>query len=133
MDKNFEGLATRFSIRTGKKNSSEWEWVLEILSGFELVVDSYEQPIPRPQSNEKQKKCYSGKQKRHTLKNQVVVMPSGREIIDVVVGKTGATADITIWRERESELSRAQFFQGDKAYALDPELIPLTKKIPAQL
>jgi len=60
-------------------------------------------------------------------------MPSGREIIDVVVGKTGATADITIWRERESELSRAQFFQGDKAYALDQELILLTKKIPAQL
>lgn len=98
------------------------------MSGFELVVDSYEQPIPRPQSNEKQKKCYSGKQKRHTLKNQVVVMPSGREIIDVVVGKTGATADITIWRERESELSRAQFFQGDKAYVGEPRIDTPHKK-----
>ncbi|MEG4500522.1 transposase family protein [Microcoleus sp. F10-C6] len=76
----------------------KWEWAQEIRAGFELVVDSYEQPIPRPKSNEKQKTCYSGKQKRHTLKNQVVVMPSGSEIVDVVVGKTGATADITIWR-----------------------------------
>ncbi|MEG4944452.1 transposase family protein [Microcoleus sp. F4-D5] len=53
--------------------------------------------MPRPKSNEKHKKCYSG-QKRHTLKNQVFVMPSGSEIVNVVVGKTGATADITIWR-----------------------------------
>jgi DDE superfamily endonuclease len=132
MDKSFERLATCFSIRTGKKNSSEWEWVEEILSGFELVVDSYEQPIPRPKDNEKQKKCYSGKQKRHTLKNQVVVMPSGREIVDVVVGKTGATADITIWRDRESELSRVQRFQGDQAYVGEPRIAPPHKKSPGE-
>jgi hypothetical protein len=79
VDKYFEGLATRCSIRAGKKNSSEGEWVQEILSGLELVVDSYEQPIPRLKDNQKQKKCCSRKQKKHTLKNQVVVMPSGRD------------------------------------------------------
>ncbi|MCP2728155.1 transposase family protein [Symplocastrum sp. BBK-W-15] len=42
---------------------------------------------------------YSGKQKRHTFKNQLIIMPSGQEIVDVVVGKPGKTSDITIWRE----------------------------------
>lgn len=132
MDNNFERPVTGFPIRAGKKNSSDWEWVQEILSEFELVVDSYEQPIQRPTDTQKQKKCYSGKQKKHTLKNKVIVMPSGSEIVDVVVGKTGATADITIWRERQSELSRAQKFQGDKAYVGEPRIDTPHKKSPGQ-
>ncbi|XHL99261.1 MAG: hypothetical protein P2A85_25420 [Microcoleus anatoxicus] len=51
-----------------KKNDAERAWVLEILSEVELIVDSYEQPIPRPTDNQEQKKNYSGKQKRHTKK-----------------------------------------------------------------
>ena len=43
-------------------------------------------------------------------------MPSGQEIVDVVVGKPGKTSDVTIWRERCTELSADQRFQGDKAY-----------------
>ncbi|PNK01271.1 DDE transposase family protein, partial [Cylindrospermopsis raciborskii S07] len=31
-----------------KKNSSDYEVVKEILTEFELIVDSYEQPIDRP-------------------------------------------------------------------------------------
>jgi hypothetical protein len=43
-------------------------------------------------------------------------MPSGQEIVDVVVGKPGTTSDINIWRERRTQLSDNQKFQGDKAY-----------------
>ena len=82
-------------------------------------VDSYEQPIERPTDDREQKNNYSGKQKRHTKKNQVIVMPSGKEIVDVVVGETGATADIKIWRDQRLSLKSSQRFQGDKAYALD--------------
>ena len=56
------------------------------------------------------------KPKRPTVKNQLIVMPSGQEIVDVVVGKPGATSDINIWRERRTQLSNTQKFQGDKAY-----------------
>ncbi|WP_267880440.1 transposase [Planktothrix agardhii] len=65
-----------------KKNESDWEWVEKILLEFELVVDSYEQPMQRPTDNEEQKKYYSGKKKTHTFKNQVIVMPNGKEIVD---------------------------------------------------
>ena len=43
-------------------------------------------------------------------------MPTGREIVDVVVGESGATSDINIWRSRESEFGKNQRFIGDKAY-----------------
>ncbi|MFB2891803.1 transposase family protein [Aerosakkonemataceae cyanobacterium BLCC-F50] len=99
-----------------KKNESEWLWVEEILSEFELIVDSCEQPRERPTEYQEQKKYYSGKKKKHTFKNQLIVMPTGKEIVDVVVGKPGATSDIQIWRERRTELSDNQKFQGDKAY-----------------
>ncbi|WP_242722921.1 transposase family protein [Microcoleus vaginatus] len=105
---------------TIKKNDDDRAWVLEILKDVELIVDSYEQPIQRPTDNEEQKKNYSGKQKRHTKKNQVIVMPSGKEIVDVVVGETGATADINIWRKQRASLETSQKFQGDKAYVGEP-------------
>ena len=76
-----------------KKKDFEWGWVEEILSNVELIVDSYEQPRERPREYQEQKKYYSGKQKRHTFKNQLIVMPTGEEIVDVVVGKPGATSD----------------------------------------
>jgi hypothetical protein len=41
-----------------------------------LIVDSYEQPRERPKDYKEQKKYYSGKQKKPTLKNQIVVMPN---------------------------------------------------------
>ncbi|MBA4467107.1 transposase, partial [Cylindrospermopsis raciborskii CS-506_A] len=44
-----------------KKNSSDYEVVKEILTEFELIVDSYEQPIDRPGEYQEQKKYYSGK------------------------------------------------------------------------
>ncbi|WP_042154105.1 transposase family protein [Planktothrix agardhii] len=99
-----------------KKNESDWEWVEKILLEFELVVDSYEQPMQRPTDNEEQKKYYSGKKKTHTFKNQVIVMPNGKEIVDIAVGYTGATSDLKLWRERREELGNNQKYRGDKAY-----------------
>jgi hypothetical protein len=113
-----------------KKNDSERAWVREILKEFELIVDSYEQPIQRPTDNEEQKKNSEGKQKRHTKKNQVIVMPSGKEIVDVV-GATGTTADINIWRKQRASLLTSQKFQGDKAY-VGETLINTPHKKPRQ-
>lgn len=43
-------------------------------------------------------------------------MPSGKEIVDVIVGETGATADIKLWAKQRKLLAPSQKFQGDKAY-----------------
>ena len=43
-------------------------------------------------------------------------MPSGKEIVDVAVGYTGATSDLKLWRERREELGNHQKYRGDKDY-----------------
>jgi len=62
--------------------------------GYELIVDSAEQPVQRPVDYQEQKKYYSGKKKMHTFKNQFIVLPNGEDIVDVIVGKLGKTSDI---------------------------------------
>ncbi len=90
--------------------------VQEVLTNFKLLVDSLEQPIERPSDNEKQKKFYSGKKKQHTLKNQLVSLPNGQDIVDVEVGFPGPTADINLFREQQNKFDEEQGFEADKAY-----------------
>jgi Helix-turn-helix of DDE superfamily endonuclease/DDE superfamily endonuclease len=46
-------------------------------AGFLAFIDSTEQQIPRPADKEKRKMYYSGKKKRHTVKNQLMVNNRG--------------------------------------------------------
>ncbi|BAY30949.1 hypothetical protein NIES2107_27970 [Nostoc carneum NIES-2107] len=108
------------------------------MTNFQLLVDSLEQhasplnggnprtrlaPIDRPSDNEEQKKFYSGKKKQHTLKSQLVCLPNGKDIIDVVVGFPGPTSDINLFREQQKKFDSEQKFvrvasrrEGDKGY-----------------
>ena len=99
-----------------KKNDLDWEWVKELLVEWELVVDSSEQARERPKLYQEQKKFYSGKKKNHTLKNQLIVLPNGAEIVDVTVGKPGPSSDINLFRARQAEFAANQKFKGDKGY-----------------
>ncbi|MEG4274528.1 MULTISPECIES: transposase family protein [unclassified Microcoleus] len=103
-------------IEQVKKNESDLMVVKEILTEYELIVDSYEQVRERPGDNEEQEKYFSGKKSNHTFKNQMIVMPDGKDIVDVVAGEPGPKSDITIFREYRSEFDPQQRFKGDKAY-----------------
>lgn len=98
------------------ENEGDLIIVQEILTSFKLLVDSLEQPIDRPSDNEDQKKFFSGKKKQHTVKNQIVALPEGKDIVDVKVGLPGPTADIKLFRDRQTKFDKSQEFQGDKAY-----------------
>lgn len=84
------------------KKDSDLEIVKEILTNFQLLVDSAEQPINRPSEQECQKKHYSGKKKQHTRKSQFIGLPEATDIVDVEVGFPGPTADINIFRNQPS-------------------------------
>jgi hypothetical protein len=43
-------------------------------------------------------------------------MPSGKDIVDAIVGEVGKKSDISLWRKRQTEFAPSQKFQGDKAY-----------------
>lgn len=99
-----------------KKNASDYEIVQEILTDYELIVDSAEQPRERPGEYKEQEKYYSGKKKSHTFKNQITVLPDGEDIVDVIAGEPGPKSDITLFRERQKDFKINQKFQGDKGY-----------------
>ncbi len=90
-------------IRAGKKNSSDNEIITELLTEYELIVDSWEQPRERPSGQEDQKKYYSGKKKNHTLKNPIIVLPSGIDIVDVIPGNPGTKSDINLFRQQQKK------------------------------
>jgi hypothetical protein len=94
-----------------------------------IIVDSFETPLPRPSDNDRQKRVYSGKKKRHTLKTQICTDHKGR-ILDVSSGHRGPKADVRIWNETElPEELKEKPKLGDKAYigADKPTLIPKKK------
>ena len=111
-----------------KKNERDYETVLELLTEFELIVHSCEQPRERPGDYEQQKKFYSGKKKNHTLKNQFIVLPNGDDIVDCTAGVPGPTSDINLFRERQKAFNSNQKFSGDKGYVGEPSIKTPQKK-----
>lgn len=90
-------------------------WLAELPEG-ELLVDTWEQPIPRPQDNDEQSAYYSGKQKEHTRKNQLISLPNGIDIVDVVIGEKGPRSDSKLLEQTQTELPETIPLIGDKAY-----------------
>jgi hypothetical protein len=58
-----------------------------------VIIDAKEQGFRRPAGWEEQKPFYSGKKKRHTIKNQVVCTPVGRieSVSKTAPGRSRAT------------------------------------------
>ena len=81
-----------------------------------IIVDSFETPIPRPSDNDRQRRVYSGKKKRHTLKTQIITDHKGK-ILDVNSGHRGPKSDVKIWNETTlpDEIKEKPKI-GDKAY-----------------
>lgn len=81
-----------------------------------ILIDSFETAIPRPSLNDRQKRVYSGKKKRHTLKTQVVTDVAG-EVLDVDGGHRGPMADKKLYEESAVARQFPQAIkQADLAY-----------------
>lgn len=104
-------------------------WLAELPDG-ELLVDTWEQPIPRPQDEEKQEAYYSGKQKQHTRKTQVITLPKGTDIVDVVIGERGPRNDGKFLAQTQAELLENLSFLGDKADVGQRNTTPPHKRPP---
>ena len=103
-------------IEQSKKDEQELKLVKEMLTDYELIVDSWEQARERPEDYEEQKDYYSGKKKQHTFKGQAITMPLGKDLVDVAVGRKGKTSDIEMFKEQQQQFESQQKFTGDKGY-----------------
>lgn len=77
-----------------------------------LLIDATEQTIERPKRG--QKHYYSGKKKRHTIKNEVIATEQGR-IVSVSKSAPGTVHDITI-RRRGPPLPKGARGYADSGY-----------------
>ena len=106
------------------------QWLAELPEG-ELLVDTWEQPIPRPQDNEIQEAYYSGKKKQHTRKNQLISLPKGLDLVDVEsFGEKGPRNDGKLLEQTQAELPEALPLVGDKAYVGNRNTTTAYKKPP---
>lgn len=62
------------------RKSRDIEQILADCPGLEFIIDGTERPIRRPKDKKRQKENYSGKKKRHTIKNNVVSDKRSRKI-----------------------------------------------------
>ena len=62
------------------RQACDLEQVLAACPGLEFVVDGTERPVRRPKDNERQRQYYSGKKKRHTIKNNVITNKRTKKI-----------------------------------------------------
>ena len=85
-----------------------------------LIVDCMEQPIHRPGDDAVQKRHYSGKKKRHTLKNEYIVTKQGR-IASVTPSEPGSRHDLTIRRSGRNLPKRARAYADSGYQGYDKE------------
>jgi hypothetical protein len=111
-----------------KKFEGDYAWLQELLREVQLIVDTSEQVRERPRDYQEQKAFYSGKKKNHTRKNQLIVLPEGKDIVDIFPGVPGPKSDINLLRERWKQFAPGQRFGGDKAYQGELQIMTPQKK-----
>ena len=77
------------------------EEVEQYFPGLLAFTDSTEQQIPRPVDKDRRKMYYSGKEKRHTIKNQLMVNKNGY-ILHKAAHKKGRRHDYIFNIQEES-------------------------------
>lgn len=84
--------------------------------GLGVLVDSFEQPTHRPTRG--QRRYYSGKKKRHTLKSQLVVDEGTGKVADVSESVPGPTADVKLLKRSKvlRKVKPGVAVVGDLAY-----------------
>jgi len=80
-----------------------------------LFIDGTERPIRRPSSRERRKAFYSGKKKRHTIKNVLVTGP-GREVLYLSRTCEGKTHDKRIADEEDYRFPEGTTLYQDKGF-----------------
>jgi len=102
-----------------RENREQYEKLRNLLTEYQLIVDSTEQPTARP-VDWGAEEILLGQEKMHT-KNQFIVLPLGQDIVDVPVGELGKRVTLICF---ETKFDALQTFLGDKAYKGELAITP---------
>lgn len=115
------------------RRAKDIEALLEVCPGLEFMIDGTERPIRRPKDDEQQRAKYSGKKKRHTVKNNVITDKQTGKVKGLSATVDGRTHDKKLADEQAlsfpegSKLWQDTGFQG---YAPDGVIVIQPKKKP---
>ena len=115
----FSALGYELSLRKRLHRINSFEaWILEYPDLKEFLVDATEREIQRPKDKTNQQFYYSGKKKRHTVKNQLLVNSTSKKILYVSGSVEGKRADKTLFEDDPVSLYLPPGSVGmaDKAY-----------------
>ena len=110
----------------GRKRRRSLDALLSDTPELAVVIDSFEQPVQRPQDRKLADSYYSGKKKRHTLKSQVAVDEETGQVVDIPESARGPTADLKLLDESKllERLPEGGGGIGDLAYVGIDKLHP---------
>lgn len=91
-------------------------WLIPHVPGLEYIIDGFDRPRQRPQDVELQTACYSGKKKRHGIKNTLVI--DAKSKIAVALGRThpGRRHDKAMIEDDRMELPKRSRHLRDTGY-----------------
>lgn len=113
-------LALGVEQRLPERSPARLPQVLRQCAGLEFIIDGTERPIQRPKDRKRQRELYSGKKKRHTVKNVVIVDRRTRHIKVLSRTRPGKTSDKRIADEEDYQFpTRSKLWQdsGFQGYA----------------
>jgi len=127
----FSALGYELSLKTRKKISGFNLWLEEYPELYQFIVDCTERAIQRPKDNKIQEEYYSGKKKRHSVKNQIIVSPVTKRILAVSATQKGTIHDKKLFEEDPLLLHLPEHStgMGDLGYQGTEELNPHLKMI----
>jgi hypothetical protein len=85
--------ALGFEHQLPARKAADVTQVLRQCPGLEFIIDGTERPIQRPKDKQRQREFYSGKKKRHTVKNVIIGDGRTRKIKAVSRTRSGKTSD----------------------------------------
>ncbi len=111
------------------------EEVEEYFPGFLAFTDCTEQPIPRPRNRKKRKLYYSGKRKKHTVKNLYTANQKGLLIYKTKRRQRGRKHDYKVYKKNHPDLPKdvmsmydLGFLGVEKDFSEQKSLLPIKKE-----
>ena len=111
------------------------EEVEEYFPGFMAFTDCTEQPIPRPKNKKKRKLYYSGKRKKHTVKNLYTANQKGLLIYKTKHKQRGRRHDYRVYKKNHPDLPKEVmsmldlgFLGVEKDFPEQKSLLPIKKE-----
>jgi len=99
-----------------ERESANLEEVLKAYDYLEFVQDGTERQRERPKDEQKQREYYSGKKKKHTVKNNLVVHPESRQICYLSPTVPGKKHDKKLADETEMRFPINTILEQDTGY-----------------